>query len=460
MGRTGVLQGLREMKFGSVLERWQRHELSQTEAAEILGMSERTFRRWHGRFEAEGAPGLLDRRLGKASARRVPVDEAMRVEGLYRDRYAGFTVKHFHEHLVQHHDFHRGYTWTKGLLLQRRLVEAAPRRGAHRKKRPRRPLPGMMLHQDGSRHRWTETLDEDLDLIVTMDDATSEIYSALLVEEEGTMSSCRGIVEVIDKHGLFCSLYADRGAHYWSTRRAGGKVDKDRPTQVKRALDQLAGVPERWRSGWGHHADRCLLAASARPLGADARHAAGPFAQGAAAGRDHDGGSRQPLPGRGLSAGAQCPLRGRSRAAGLGVRHRPRPGVQGHPQHPGGAGRRQRQYRALCRVVVTAAGEPTPAALRQGQGPGPPLSGRDTGRLPRTALSRPLHGRGNSSRCRSGSGCLTPLGAREDLWRWGRSAARTGCASPKGAPRQGEMLAFAHIPTGPTTTKAVNSCAT
>lgn len=239
MGRAGVLQGLRAMKFESVLDRWRRRELSQAEASEILGISERTFRRWHSRYEEEGSSGLADRRLGKPSSKRVPVDEAMRVERLYRERYAGFTAKHFHEHAVADHSFRWGYTWTKAFLHERRLIEPAPRRGAHRKKRPRRPLVGMMVHQDGSRHRWIEALEESFDLIVTMDDASSEIYSAFLVEEEGTMSSLRGLIEVIGRHGLFCSLYADRGAHYWHTPAAGGPVDKDNPTQVKRALDQL-----------------------------------------------------------------------------------------------------------------------------------------------------------------------------------------------------------------------------
>ena len=112
-----------------------------------------------------------------------------------------------------------------------------PRRGAHRRKRPRRALPGMMLHQDGSSHEWVPG--RWWDLIVTMDDATSDIYSAFFVAEEGTMSSFQGVSEAIRAKGLFCSLYADRASHYWNTPEAGGKVDKDTPTQVGRALAQL-----------------------------------------------------------------------------------------------------------------------------------------------------------------------------------------------------------------------------
>ena len=237
MGRTELLQGLRIMKFEMILERCRARELSQIEAAEILGMNERTFRRWRDRYEDEGVGGLYDRRLGMASARRVPVDEVEQMLALYRERYRDFTVKHFHEKLVSHHDFRWGYTWTRNTLQAAALVSKAKRRGAHRKKRPRRPLPGMMLHQDGSSHEWVAG--RWWDLIATMDDATSEIYSAFFVDQEGTMSSFRGLAEVIARHGLFCTLYTDRGAHYWHTPDAGGKVDKDNPTQVGRALNQL-----------------------------------------------------------------------------------------------------------------------------------------------------------------------------------------------------------------------------
>ncbi|MCH7542713.1 MAG: ISNCY family transposase [Proteobacteria bacterium] len=239
MNQTVQLQGLRLMRFEHVLARWSRRELSQAEAGELLGMSERTFRRWRDRHEDEGLEGLYDRRLGKASTKRVPVDEIERVLTLYRDRYCGFTVKHFHEKLEKHHDFRFGYTWTKTTLQGAGLVKKAPRRGAHRKKRPRRPMPGMLVHQDGSSHRWIPGLDQSLDLIVTMDDAGSEIYSAFLVEEEGTLSSFSGLSEVIAAKGLPCAFYTDRASHYFHTPEAGGKVDKAKLTQVGRALAQL-----------------------------------------------------------------------------------------------------------------------------------------------------------------------------------------------------------------------------
>lgn len=239
MRRTEVLQGLRRMRFEDIYGRWQRRQLSQAEAAEILGMSERTFRRWRDRYDADGLEGLLDRRLGKASSRRVPVDQIDQVLTLYRERYGGFTAQHFHDKLRPQHGFHWGYTWTKLRLQAAGLIKKAPRRSAHRKKRPRRPLAGMLLHQDGSRHRWLPALDQELDLIVTLDDATSEIYSAFLVDEEGTMSTFRALAEVIAEHGLPCALYTDRASHYFVTPKAGQKVAKDQLTQVGRALAQL-----------------------------------------------------------------------------------------------------------------------------------------------------------------------------------------------------------------------------
>lgn len=237
MRRTECFQGIRLMKFEEVYGRTRTGMLSQEEAAEILGISERTFRRWRGRFEAEGADGLYDRRLGKVSARRAAVDEVMTVLELFDTRYWDFGVKHLHETLVAAHGFRRSYNWLRITLQAHGRVTPAPRRGAHRRKRPRRPMVGMMLHQDGSRHEWVAG--EMWDLIVTMDDASSEIYSAFFVAEEGTMSTFLGLEAVIAERGLFCSLYADRGSHYWHTPEAGGPVDKDNPTQVGRALAQL-----------------------------------------------------------------------------------------------------------------------------------------------------------------------------------------------------------------------------
>jgi len=239
MKRTEILQGVRMMKFRDVFGRCENGGLSKLEAAELLGIDERTLRRWCRRYEEDGEAGLLDRRLGQPSPKRVAEEEAEEVERLYRERYAGFTAKHFHEHAVAHHGLRWGYTWTKTYLQERGHLKKAPRRGAHRRKRLRKPLPGMMLHQDGSPYRWVPALDRSLDLIVTLDDATGAIYSAFLVEEEGTQSSFAALAEVFGAHGLPLSLYTDRGSHYFVTPKAGAKVDKRALTQVGRALAQL-----------------------------------------------------------------------------------------------------------------------------------------------------------------------------------------------------------------------------
>jgi len=238
MGTASIHEGVRRMRFSSLLERQERREITQEEAAELLGVSVRTFQRWAGRFEEEGEAGLADRRFCRPSSKRAPQEELQRMLGLYRDKYADFTVKHFHEQLLKRHGYKLGYTVTKLTLHAAGLVKPAKKRSAHRKKRARRPLPGMLLHQDGSRHVWIEGLPA-MDLIVTLDDATSEVYSMFLVEEEGTASTLRALREVIETHGLFCALYTDRGSHYFHTPKAGTKVSKTQQTQVGRALAQL-----------------------------------------------------------------------------------------------------------------------------------------------------------------------------------------------------------------------------
>ncbi len=194
MDRARIHEGIRRMRFSDVLGRTERSELSQMEAAEVLGVSERTFRRWRDRHRDEGASGLVDRRL-LPSTRRAPVAEIERMLGLYRDLYRGFTVKHFHEQLDKRHGYTLGYTVTKLHLHRAGLVTPAATRSAHRKKRPRRPMVGMMLHQDASTHAWLPGDARKYDLVVTMEDATIALYSLFLVDQEGTISSLRGVRE-------------------------------------------------------------------------------------------------------------------------------------------------------------------------------------------------------------------------------------------------------------------------
>lgn len=224
------------MRFEETYSLWTEGRITQEEAARILGVHERSFRRHLDRYRENGLDGLIDKRLNQASARKAPVDEVMALSDLYRDRHKGWNISHFHD-WYQRGGGTRSYTWVKNTLQEENLVEKAPKRGKHRKRRPRSPIPGMMLHQDGSTHEWVPG--KSWDLIVTMDDATNEHLSMFFVEQEGTLSSFRAMREIILEKGLCCTFYTDRGSHYWHTPKAGGKVDKNNPTQFGRAMHQL-----------------------------------------------------------------------------------------------------------------------------------------------------------------------------------------------------------------------------
>ena len=236
MRRTEMLQEIRKMRFEEVYSGWNDSRLSQEEAALILGVCDRTFRRYIDRYEHFGVEGLSDKRLTQASFRRAPVDEVMAVADQYKSHYRGWNVRHFYSK-YQKGKGQRSYSWVKNTLQSSGLVPKISKRGVHRKHRERSPLPGMMLHQDGSTHEWVPG--KKWDLIVTMDDATNEHYSMFFVDEEGTVSSFQGIRDVIVQRGLFSSLYTDRGSHYWFTPKEGGKVSKTQLTQFGRAMKHL-----------------------------------------------------------------------------------------------------------------------------------------------------------------------------------------------------------------------------
>jgi transposase len=225
------------MRFEEAYTGWQAGRLSQEEAARILGVCERSFRRYAQRYESGGLEALVDKRLSQLSHRRAPVDEVMQVVDLYRARYAGWNVRHFHSWYMREHTGTRSYSWVKNTLQGAGAVKRAKGRGKHRKRRERAPLPGMMVHQDGSTHQWVAGV--YWDLIVTMDDATGEHLSMFFVAQEGTASSFHALGQTIAAKGLFATLYTDRGSHYFLTPEAGGKVDKVQLTQVGRALAQL-----------------------------------------------------------------------------------------------------------------------------------------------------------------------------------------------------------------------------
>jgi len=228
----------RAMKIQEVLLRAMARKITWWQAAEILGFSDRHMRRIRERYEESGYESMFDKRRGQPSPKRVPLATVEKVLALYRERYFDLNVRHFHEKLGELHAIDLSYTWVKSVLQGAGLVARQRQRGAHRKRRPRRPLPGMLLHIDGSRHQWFQD-ERWYDLIVILDDATSEIYYAQLTEEESTLTVMAGLKEVIEHKGVFCALYSDRGSHFWLTPKAGGKIDPHRVTQVGRALREL-----------------------------------------------------------------------------------------------------------------------------------------------------------------------------------------------------------------------------
>jgi transposase len=228
----------RAMKLQDVMLRAMAKRITWYQAAEILGLSGRQMLRWQTRFKHEGYEGLFDRRRGIPSPKRVPLETVERVLRLYQEQYFDFNVRHFHEKLAAEHGIKLSYTWVKQALQGAGLVKPRRQRGKHRKRRPRRPLPGMLLHIDGSQHRWFCD-DRWYDLLVIMDDATSEVYYAQLVEEESTATVMKGLRTVIEQQGVFCALYSDRASHFFLTPKAGEPVDHHRLTQVGRALREL-----------------------------------------------------------------------------------------------------------------------------------------------------------------------------------------------------------------------------
>jgi hypothetical protein len=228
------------MTRAQVLKKAFTGELTWIQVAEILRLTARQVRRLKKRYEERGEAGLVDRRLGKKHPRALSDEWKRKIAALYRERYRDFSCAHFFEKLTQEHRIHAaGYSRVLQLLQSEGLLERHARRASHRKRRERRPMAGMLVHLDGSTHAWLGEDHPNLDLLVMLDDATSEVYSAEFVSQEGTLS-CMGVIrETIEKKGVFCSLYVDRAMHFVITTKAGAKPDRTRKSQIERALDRL-----------------------------------------------------------------------------------------------------------------------------------------------------------------------------------------------------------------------------
>jgi transposase len=230
----------RAMKVQEVIMKALTGELHWYRAADILGFSPRTLRRWRERYESHGYDGLLDLRRRTPSPKRVPVDEVTRVVTLYRTRYRGFNGRHFHQIARREHGVTLSYTFVKQALQLAGLLKKGRTRGRHRRRREPRRCFGELLHIDGSPHAWLALRpDERSVLIAVVDDATKRVLYAQLGPGETTVAIMTAVREVIRRHGLPMALYTDRAHWAFNTPQANGPVDKTQLTQLGRALDRL-----------------------------------------------------------------------------------------------------------------------------------------------------------------------------------------------------------------------------
>lgn len=230
----------RAMKIQEIILKAMSGEIKWCQAAQIIGISARQMRRWKARYDAYGYDGLYDRRKGVPSPKRIPMETAEKILRLYREQYFDFNMRHFHQEIKEEHGISVSYTWTRGLLQGAGLVLKSKKRGQYRRRRERRPLPGMLLHLDGSDHRWFDhPLDERQTLLSVLDDATSECLGAVFVPQEATRPILGLLLQIVRKHGTFISLYTDRAGHFVHTPKAGEPPDRSKKTQIEKVLDEL-----------------------------------------------------------------------------------------------------------------------------------------------------------------------------------------------------------------------------
>jgi transposase len=213
-------------------------KLTWTQASQVLGVTARHMRRLKERYETDGYDGLWDMRGRRPRRRRIPLETIREVCRLKEGEYADWSVAHFHERLVEEHGIAISETWTRLVLQAAGLVEKAPARGKHRRRRERRPVVGMMVHLDASTHEWIAGLPR-WDLVWAMDDADGRALHGRFVPQEGTLSTMAALREVVGRYGRFAELYHDRASHFGRTSRAGEDPDEVQEGQVTRALRVL-----------------------------------------------------------------------------------------------------------------------------------------------------------------------------------------------------------------------------
>ena len=232
----------RAMKVQEVILRAISGQILWMEAAEILGITDRQMRRWKHRYKEYGYDGLYDRRKKMPSPKRMPLEKAEKILKLYREKYFDFNISHFYDKLRSKHNVKISYNWVRLALEGAGLIKKRLRHDKHRKRRPRKPLIGMMIHMDGSPYDWLGN-GTMCDLVHAYDDANNKLYDIELVKEEDAITCMRVLRTTVEKNGIFCSLYTDRASHFFLTRKAGENVSKDRLTQIGRALQELGIHP-------------------------------------------------------------------------------------------------------------------------------------------------------------------------------------------------------------------------
>lgn len=230
----------RAMKIQEVIMRALSGAITWLQAADIVGLDPRSVRRWRARFEAGGPVALYDRRGLRPSRRKAPAAEVQRILRLYRERFAGWNVRHFYRFARRDHDVRLSYSFVRLALQEAGLVRKGRARGRHRRRREPRPCFGELWHLDGSRHAWLRLRPEQRQtLIAVIDDATKRLLYAQLWPAETTAAVMTALRTVFLAHGLPVALYTDRAGWAFHTPKAGGRVDRTHPTQLGRALARL-----------------------------------------------------------------------------------------------------------------------------------------------------------------------------------------------------------------------------